>query len=100
MLSPPKDGYRGRVAENAVAGSRVDMEEGSHITVGRGEKEEILCRVDVVRHHGEIRVPFEVSWSLGLAEIFIKMVLFSPQGGGDGPVCRDGGAAHYRGAGL
>ncbi len=57
LSSAPPDGFRGSVGENLPGGSPVDLDVPIRANGGRAE---LLCRVDVVRHHGEIRVPFEV----------------------------------------
>ncbi len=58
LSGAPSDGYRGRVAENSPPGSAVPLSAPLRTSSSGGE---LLCRVDVVRHHGEIRVPFEVA---------------------------------------
>ncbi len=70
LVDPPVEGYRGSIPENLPAGSTVQLSGGSAIRTDRDS--ELLCRVDVVRHHGEIRVPFEVvltDQAGGLAEL-------------------------------
>ncbi len=46
------------MAENSPPGSAVPLSAPLRTSSSGGE---LLCRVDVVRHHGEIRVPFEVA---------------------------------------